>query len=121
MQQTINRMYKIICLAALLFFSPAAFAQTNTISFTVNGLEVILKQTQKETLVMNMYYRGGLTKNTAGNAGIESLALSAIIDCGNSKFTANEFDDQRDEFSLHLTSEAANDYSFVKLRCISLY
>jgi predicted Zn-dependent peptidase len=116
-----SKVFKIIFLAGLICFCLPAFAQTNTISFTVNGLKVILKQTEKETLVMNMYYKGGLTNYTAEKAGIESLALSAIIECGNSKYSANEFDDERDEFGLHLSSEATNDYSFVKLRCISLY
>src|SRR5437867_4265636 len=98
MQLPIFKFYKVICLAAFLFFSLAVLSQVNTEEFTVNGLKVMLKHTQKETLVMNMYYRGGLTNYTAADAGIESLALAGIIECGNSKFSANEFNDERDEF-----------------------
>ncbi|TKK71652.1 insulinase family protein [Ilyomonas limi] len=121
MQLIVCKTGKLMSLLALLFLSFTAFAQTTTVAFEVNGLKVILKQTQKETLVMSMYYKGGLTNYPAADAGIESLALSGIIDGGNHTFSANDFNDQRDEYGIHLTGEAANDYGVVKLRCITRY
>jgi predicted Zn-dependent peptidase len=96
-------------------------AQNSTVEFSVNGLKVILRQTQKETLVMSMYFRGGTTNYGPGNAGIESLALSGIVECGTDKFSANDFNDQVDEYDFHLAGEANNDYGLVKLSCISKY
>jgi zinc protease len=63
----------------------------NTIEFTSNGLKVILRQTQKETLVMNMYFRGGTSNYSTATAGIESLALSGLIECGTATDQANDF------------------------------
>ncbi len=40
-------------------------AENKTLEFNVNGLKVILKQTQKETIVMSMYFRGGLSNYPA--------------------------------------------------------
>ena len=108
-------------LCMLLFITTKGFSQKNTVEFTVSGLKVILRQTQKETLVMSMYFRGGSSNYTAANAGIESLALSGTIECGTSKFSANDFNDQTDEYGLHLNGDANNDYGTVKLSCISRY
>jgi zinc protease len=108
-------------LLILLLITVTGFAQNSTVEFTVNGLKVILRQTQKETLVMSMYFRGGSANYSPANAGIESLALSGIIECGNSKYSANDFNDQTDEYGLHLNGDANNDYGIVKLSCISRY
>jgi predicted Zn-dependent peptidase len=105
----------------LLLITATGFGQSNTVEFTVNGLKVILRQTQKETLVMSMYFRGGLSNYSAANAGIESLALSGAIECGTSKYPANDFNDQIDEYGLHLGGSASDDYGIVKLSCISRY
>lgn len=113
--------YKLLTGLWLCLVSPAAFAQNNTVEFTVNGLKVILRQTQKETLVMNMFFRGGSANYSTTDAGIESLALSGIIECGTGKYSANDFNDQTDEYGLHLAGEAYNDYGVVKLGCISKY
>ena len=121
MQPTIQKQGKALCLLLFLFFSLSLSAQNNVEAFEVNGLKVILKQTQKETLVMSMYYRGGLTNYPAADAGIESMALSGIIDCGNRTYSATEFDDKRDEYGFHFGGEAANDCGVVKLRCITAY
>ena len=105
----------------LLLTTSIVFAQNNTIEFTTNGLKVILRQTQKETQVMSMYFRGGTSNYTPANAGIESLALSGIIECGTSKYPASDFNDLTDEYGLHLDGDASNDYGLVKLSCISRY
>jgi predicted Zn-dependent peptidase len=68
-----------------------------------------------------MYFRGGSANYTAENAGIESLALSGTIECGTGKYAAGEFNDQVDEYGLHLDGAASNDYGLVKLKCISRY
>ncbi|MFT3706002.1 MAG: pitrilysin family protein [Agriterribacter sp.] len=108
-------------LLLLLLFTAPAVAQKKTEEFNVNGLKVILHQTQKETLVMSMFFKGGSANYAAANAGIESLALSGILECGTSKYPANDFNDQVDEYGLHLKGEANNDYGMVKLSCISRY
>ncbi|MEP7373237.1 MAG: pitrilysin family protein [Chitinophagaceae bacterium] len=112
---------KVVSLLILSLITLTGFAQSSTVEFTVNGLKVILRQTQKETLVMSMYFRGGSANYSQANAGIESLALSSIIECGSSKYSGNNFNDQVDEYGLHLSGEATNDYGVVKLGCISSY
>jgi len=115
---------KISCtgiLYLLLLISIKGFSQNNTVEFTAGGIKVILRQTQKETLVMNMYFRGGSSNYTAANSGIESLALSGAVECGTTKYAANDFNEQVDEYGLHMGGIAENDYAVLKLACISRY
>ena len=121
MKSTFLKYSRTVSLLILLLITATGFAQNNTVEFTANGLKVILRQTQKETLVMSMYFRGGSANYSPANAGIESLALSGIIECGTSKYSANDFNDQIDEYGLHLSGEATKDYGIVKLSCISSY
>lgn len=112
----------IICHTAfLLLINVPCFSQSNTVEFYVNGLKVILRQTQKETVAMGMYFRGGASNYTAENAGIESLALSAVTECGTANYAPNDFHDEVDEYGLHLSADAEQDYGRVKLTCISAY
>jgi predicted Zn-dependent peptidase len=121
MKSTTSKFCAIIHIGILLLITTAGYSQNNTVEFTAGGLKVILRQTQKETLVMSMYFRGGSSNYSAANAGIESLALSGAIECGNSKYSANDFNDQTDEYGLHLGGKAENDFGVVKLSCISRY
>ncbi len=104
-----------------LLISINCIAQNSTVEFYVNGLKVILKQTQKETLVMSMFFRGGSSNYTYANSGIESLALSGALECGTAKFSPADFDDQVDEYGLHLSGNAENDFGEINLSCISKY
>jgi predicted Zn-dependent peptidase len=121
MKSIFSKLIRIGSVCMLLLISATVFSQTNTIEFMAGGLKVILRQTQKETLVMSMYFRGGSTNYTATNAGIESLALSGAIECGTNKYPANDFNDQVDEYGLHMGGIATNDYGVIKLSCISRY
>src|SRR4051812_10116244 len=98
MRLNICKYCKAAVVLVLLSISTASFEQSGTVEFTVDGLKVILRQTQKETLVMSMYFRGGTTNYNAANAGIESLALTGILECGNSKYAADDFNEQTDEY-----------------------
>jgi zinc protease len=121
MKSIISKFCGIVHIGMLLLITATGYSQNNTVEFTTGGLKVILRQTQKETLVMSMYFRGGSSNYSAANAGIESLALSGAIECGTAKYPANDFNDQVDEYGLHLDGNAENDYGVVKLSCISKY
>lgn len=113
---------RYIAILIFVFLSPAlVLAQQKSVSFDVDGLKVILKRTQKETIAMGMYFRGGVNNYLEKKAGIEILALDGAISCGSKNFKASEVDDQTDEFGLHLTAQAETDFALIKLRCISRY
>jgi len=87
---------KIIRLNILfLFLSVSLFAQTSATSFTVSGIKVILKPTNKEVIDVNMYYRGGVANYPKTQAGLENLVLAATTEAGTKKYDANAFKDVR--------------------------
>ncbi|WP_026464245.1 M16 family metallopeptidase [Adhaeribacter aquaticus] len=94
------------------------FAQQETTSFTVNGLKVIFQPTQKETISMNMFYRGGVTNLKPGQAGLENLALYAATRCGTQKYPEEVFRDMADEFGIRIAGGSALDYGSIKVNCV---
>ncbi len=112
---------RIMAIGLIIIFCNTAAAQNPTVEFNVNGLKVLLRQTQKETLVMTMYFRGGTSNYQSSNAGIEAMALSGAVECGTSQYTADQFNDETDEYGLHLAGVVNDDYGAIKLACISRY
>lgn len=99
----------------------ASLAQSATTEFTVNGIKVIYKPTVKNMVSVRVYFRGGVTNYSARQAGIENLALGAIIKCGTMKHSANEFKDIADYYDIGLSNNAELDYSNIEMTCISKY
>jgi zinc protease len=111
----------------LLFFfltslKMAGFAQSmNASSFMVNDIKVIYKPTNKNIINISIYFRGGVGNYPGKKAGIEKLAVSGAIDCGNGKYSSNEFRDKSDLFGIEISSISSLDYSRISLNCISKY
>lgn len=110
----------------LLFFLFALFsfrvgAQTKAVVFDVNGLKVILKKTQKETVSLSMYYRGGVMNYAPAQAGIENLALSAAASCGTKNYTVDDYEELADEYGIDIGGSSLTDYGTISMDCISKY
>lgn len=106
--------FTIFCFTAIL-------AQSETTSFDVNGIKVIFKPTVKNMVSVRIYFRGGVSNYTAQQAGIERLTLGAVIGCGTTKHTANEFKDIADYYDIDFGNTAEYDFSGVEMSCISKY
>jgi predicted Zn-dependent peptidase len=98
-----------------------AFAQTTTTSFYVNGIKVIFKPTQKKIINIRVYFRGGVTNYSAGQAGIENLALRAAAECGTEKYATGALRDSTEKYGIFLSGRSTADYGYIQLNCISMY
>ncbi len=108
----------------LLFLSLISFrvaAQQETTSFTVNGLKVIFKPTQKETISVSMFYRGGVTNYSPTRAGLENLALAAATTGGTQKYPENVFRDRTNEYGIEISGRSDYDYGLITLNCVADY
>ncbi len=100
----------------------AVLAQSNMASsFMVNDIKVIYKPTNKDIIHVSLYFRGGVGNYPAEKAGIEKLAVIGAIDCGNKKYSTNEFKDKSDLFGIELSASSHLDDSRISLNCISKY
>lgn len=57
--------------------TPASQRDTNTVAFDVEGIRVILRQTDNNIVAANLYLLGGARQLTSQNAGIELMLLDA--------------------------------------------
>ena len=102
-------------------FLSRLFAQPETTSFDVDGIKVIFKPTVKNLINVRVFYRGGVTNYHTSQAGIESFALQAAIECGTKNYSANLFKDKADKYGIIFGSEAEYDYGDIDMECVSKY
>ncbi|WP_199119287.1 pitrilysin family protein [Pedobacter sp. ASV28] len=114
-------MKKYILSIKLLLIFFVANAQTKPISFEVNGLKVILQPTQKETVSMKMYFRGGVMNYSAAQEGIENLALSTAATCGTKNYSVADYHELADEYGIEIAGESTRDYGSISMDCILKY
>ncbi|WP_316810142.1 pitrilysin family protein [Pedobacter heparinus] len=97
------------------------FAQHQTFSFDVNGLKVIFRPTQKETISMRMYYRGGVTNYAPQQSGMENLALSTAATCGTKNYTVQDYHELADEYGIEIEGGSKKDFGTIGMDCIRKY
>ncbi|HVY75089.1 MAG TPA: pitrilysin family protein [Puia sp.] len=104
---------------ALVLLSSPAFAQTSQpYEMTVNGVKVIVQPSGNEIVEIRTIIKGGVQNYTADKAGIESLAMTALTECGTEKESKNSFKDQLDRVSAVVQGSAGMDYAYLRLNCI---
>jgi zinc protease len=114
-------MKRFIFLINFIIFFHYANAQTKAISFNVNGLKVILKSTQKETVSMSMFFKGGVMNYDAERAGIENLALASAATCGTKNYSVVDYQELADEYGIEISGSSTIDYGTISMNCISKY
>ena len=111
---------KIISGATLLAVSFFFFLSQNKPAYemTVNGLKVIVQPSGNEIVEVLTVFKGGVQNYPADKAGIESLAITALTECGTKKDSKNSFKDKLDKVSAEISGTAGMDYSSLRLNCI---
>jgi zinc protease len=103
------------------FYALGVNAQSKTTTFEVNGLKVIFRPTQKETVSIAMFYRGGVMNYFPESAGIENLALSAATNCGTKNYSVHDYKELADEYGINISGASTTDYGVISLNCINKY
>jgi len=114
-------MNRIIFFIVFVAFYQYSNAQTKALSFDVNGLKVILKPTEKETVSISMFFKGGVMNYTAEQAGIENLALASAATCGTKNYSVVDYQELADEYGIHISGSSTTDYGTISMNCISKY
>ncbi|MNK34261.1 Peptidase M16 inactive domain protein [compost metagenome] len=114
-------MKRIIFFIAFVALFQYSDAQTKAISFDVNGLKVILKPTEKETVSISMFFKGGVMNYTAEQAGIENLALASAATCGTKNYSVVDYQELADEYGIAISGSSTTDYGTISMNCISKY
>ncbi|MBS1599677.1 MAG: insulinase family protein [Bacteroidetes bacterium] len=108
----------------LAFFS---FLCANTMLFaqakdpyemTVSGVKVIVQPSGNEIVEIQTIIKGGVQNYPADKAGIESLAMSALTECGTVKDDKNSFKNKLDKVSAQVYGSNGMDYATFTMNCI---
>jgi zinc protease len=85
---------------------------------TVNGVKVIVQPGGNDIVVVQTIIRGGVQNYPANKAGIESLAMTALTECGTMKDDKNSFKDKLDKLSAQMSGSTGMDYATFRMNCI---
>lgn len=85
---------------------------------TVEGVKIIVQPSGNEIVEIQTIFKGGVQNYTVEQQGIESLAMTALVECGNAEDDKNRFKDKLDQVSAQINVSSGNDYSTVALNCI---
>ena len=104
--------------ATLLSLSTFAQSKKDPYDMTIDGVKVIVQPSGNEIVEIRTYIKGGVQNYPAGKAGIESLAINALTECGTAKDTKNSFKDKLDKVSAQMNGQAGRDFSSLTMNCI---
>jgi predicted Zn-dependent peptidase len=111
---------KTLSLLAAGLVSLSTFAQSkkDPYDMTIDGVKVIVQPSGNEIVEIKTYFKGGVQNYPADKAGIESLAINALTECGTAKDSKNSFKDKLDKVSAQMSGDAGRDFSNLTMNCI---
>jgi predicted Zn-dependent peptidase len=85
---------------------------------TINGVKVIVQPSGNEIVEIQTIIKGGVQNYPADKAGIESVAMNALTECGTTKDDKNSFKNKLDKVSAQVYGNTAMDYATFTMNCI---
>lgn len=114
-------MKHIIGYSLLLLLPVVASAQKKAAyEMNVGGVKAIVQPSGNEIVVVQTAIKGGVQNYTAAKAGIESLAITALTECGTANDDKNSFKNKLDKVSAQMYGNAGTDFSSFSLNCIKM-
>lgn len=106
----------VLFLTGWLFTS--AQAQKPAYEMMVDGVKVIVQPSGNEIVEVQTIIKGGVQNYPADKVGIESLALSALTECGTKNDDKNSFKNKLDKVSAQVYGYTTKDYAVYRMNCI---
>lgn len=108
---------------AMLTCVVAAQAQEapKTTEFEVNGLKVILRESVKGTVSARLFIKGGTINYPEAKEGVESMALSLVMQSGSADMTKDEFNTESESVGARMGGSSGYDYGNMSLSCVKMY
>lgn len=85
---------------------------------TINGVKVIVQPSGNQIIEIQTIIKGGVQNYAANKAGIESLAMNALTECGTRKDDKNNFKNKLDKVSAQVYGYTSMDYATFTMNCI---
>ena len=101
--------------------SANAQSEPKTTEFEVNGLKVILRESVKGTVSARLFVKGGTSNYDKSKEGVESMALSLVMQSGSADMTKDEFNSAAEEVGAQMGASSGYDYGNLSLSCVKIY
>lgn len=109
--------YLLLVAAAAGSVKPA-LAQQKAYEMMVEGVKVIVQPSGNDIVEIQTVIKGGVQNYPATKMGIESMAMSALTECGTLKHDKNDFKNQLEKVSASVYGYNNKNFAVVKLNCI---
>ena len=87
-------------------------------AMTVNGVKVIVQPAGNDIVVIQTVVKGGVENYPVTRAGIESIAINALTECGTARDDKNSFKNKLDKVSAQIGGGSGLDYATFSMNCI---
>jgi zinc protease len=115
-----QKISKLILLLAFLSCTSYGFSQQGkAYDMNIDGVKVIVQPAGNEIVVIQTVIKGGVQNYSAAQAGIESLALRALTECGTMKDDKNSFKDKLDKVSAQMYGTSGMDFATFSMNAIA--
>jgi zinc protease len=108
----------ILFLTAGLFNLQFAKAQKQAYEIMVDGVKVIVQPSHNDIVEIQTVIKGGVQNYPVEKSGIESLAITALTECGTMRHDKNEFKNQLDKVNAAVFGFSGKDYSVMRMNCV---
>ncbi len=96
-----------------------SFAQSKEpYEMMVDGVKVIVQPSGNEIVVIQTVLKGGVQNYTTDKAGIETIAMNALTECGTANDDKNSFKNKLDKVNAQVYGSSGMDYSSFVMNCI---
>ncbi len=119
MRKNIFQPRSILIFALSFIIINFSFAQKNdAYEMNIDGVKVIVQPSANEIVEIQTIIKGGVQNYSAGKAGIESLAMSALTECGTLRDDKNTFKNKLDKVSARVGGSTQMDFAGFYMNCI---
>jgi zinc protease len=107
-------------LLTLAFAASLSFAQAQQKPYEtmIDGVKVIVQPSGNDIVEIRTIIKGGVQNYSDKQAGIESLAMTALTECGTALYDKNTFKNKLDEVNAYVRGFAGKNYSTFAMNCI---
>jgi zinc protease len=95
-----------------------AKAQQKPYETMVDGVKVIVQPSGNDIVEIRTIIKGGVQNYPDNQAGIESLAMTALTECGTAVHDKNTFKNKLDEVNAYVSGFAGKNYATFTMNCI---
>ncbi|MBL7741491.1 MAG: insulinase family protein [Chitinophagaceae bacterium] len=92
--------------------------QDKAYDIMVNGVKVIVQPSGNDIAVVQTIIKGGVQNYPAAKAGIETLSINALTECGTVKDDKNSFKNKLDKVSAQVGGFSGMSYASFSMNCI---